>query len=130
MNFAELRQTLAEERTLLDLHKSERAANREKEEEFNRLKIESFRSAEALHDETIPELKRLLLESEGCAAHCDDEKRDLKIEIDSKSVLIEENDAFCTELENKIKLGSEKMERLKNEIGKNAFHCQKPEQLG
>ena len=115
---------------MLDVHKLERTANRENEEKFDRLKIESFRSAEALHDETIPELRRLLLESEGCAAHCDDEKRDLKIEIDSKSAFIEENDAYCTELEDRIKLGSEKMKRLTNEIGENAFHCQKHEQLG
>ena len=102
---------------MLDVHKSERAANRENEEKFDCLKIESFRSAETLHDETIPELRRLLLESEGCAAHCDDEKRDLRIVIDSKSAFIAENDAYCAELEDKIKLGGEKMERLTHEIG-------------
>ena len=130
MNFAELQQTLAEERTLLAVHMSERAAARESEEEFDRLKVEAFRHAEALYDKTIPELRRLLLESEGCAAHCDDEKRDLRIVIDSKSAFIAENDVYCAELEDKIKLGGEKMERLTRQIGENTLQCQKHEQLG
>lgn len=93
MNFAELQQALATNRERLEVLKSERAANREKTEEFRSRKRESFR---------IPELKRFLSDSEGCAAHCDDEKRDLQVEIDSKEVLLDEDESFCTELENEL----------------------------